>query len=512
MADKEYTQNIKQICELLQSDPTPEVIQGLRDAFETLGKQLKAGPFLEVFEATLSSIPFSALFSLLAAPDNKLIVTVAEVTGQLLKPVTWEMVHQTFEEYIVQGLAHPHPVVKTLVLRQFLKCEDKTAPFSTHYGPNVWKCLEGPKENEATHLAKQVLIHLSDKGILMEYLLSEESVSTIKQLLAGNASQRFRVYDVVVSAIKNTDSAFEFFRQEGIMDRFLQEGDTSDVLVAMNFYELLPTLCQSSVTYEYLDSSAVFTDALAQVDLSNTEPSVTSSLLRVSILKLFSRMADAEGISPPDFYGKYAIAPKMAGLIEESDDMDLKVTAIACIGAIGNNPKALGYLAQEKTALDALAAAYKSSYGQLRVECLRAIACIFGYSLTPSGELSQTCYDLYTKLDQIQFLVAVTKEIMKGFEDTGIAGLAVIEKMVRHAWGLHEVASYRNILNFLLMRDSSREKTVQKWQYSVLETIVNAPDARKEFAEDVWTQLTQYVKDGPYYAAASAQVALGSAS
>ncbi|KAJ2850835.1 hypothetical protein IWW36_001559 [Coemansia brasiliensis] len=481
MADKDYTQNIKQICELLQSDPAPEVIQGLRDAFENLSKQLKAGPFLEVFEATLSSIPFSALFSLLAAPDNKLIVTVAEVTGQLLKPVTWEMVHQTFEEYIVQGLAHPHPVVKTLVLRQFLKCEDKTVP-------------------------------LSDKGILMEYLLSEESVATIKQLLAGNASQRFRVYDVVMNAIKSTDSAFEFFRQEGIMDRFLQESDTSDVLVAMNFYELVPTLCQSTVTYEYLDSSAVFKDALAQVHLSKTESSVTSSLLRVSILKLFSRMADVQGISPPDFYGKYAIVPEMAGLIEESEDMDLKVTAIACIGAIGNSPKALGYLAQEKTGLDALAAAYKSSYGKLRVECLRAIACIFGYSLSPSGELSQACYDLYTKLDQIQFLVAVTKEIMKGFEDTGIAGLAVIEKMVRHAWGLHEVASYRNIINFLLMRDSSREKTVQKWQYSVIETIVHVPDAQNEFSEDIWTQLTKYVKDGPYYAAASAQVALDSAS
>ncbi|KAJ2361023.1 hypothetical protein H4S01_005455, partial [Coemansia sp. RSA 2610] len=97
MPEKEYEANIKQICELLQSDPTPEVIQGLRDAFEALSKQLRAGPFLEVFETTLSNIPFSALFSLLAAPDNKLIVTVAGVTGLLLKPVTWPMVHQTFE-------------------------------------------------------------------------------------------------------------------------------------------------------------------------------------------------------------------------------------------------------------------------------------------------------------------------------------------------------------------------------------------------------------------------------
>ncbi|KAJ1952160.1 hypothetical protein GGI12_006317, partial [Dipsacomyces acuminosporus] len=128
MGQKEYENTIKKICTLLQSDPTPEVIRALRQSFEDLGKQLRAGPFLEVFETTLSNIPFSALFSLLAAPDNKLIVIVAEVTGLLLKPVTWSMVHQTFEDYIIQGLGHPHRTVRCLVLSQFLKCTNKTDP------------------------------------------------------------------------------------------------------------------------------------------------------------------------------------------------------------------------------------------------------------------------------------------------------------------------------------------------------------------------------------------------
>ncbi|KAJ2090253.1 hypothetical protein GGI09_006170, partial [Coemansia sp. S100] len=64
--EKEYNKTIKQICILLQSEPTTEIIQGLREEFENLSKQLKAGPFLEVFETTLSNIPFAALFSLLA--------------------------------------------------------------------------------------------------------------------------------------------------------------------------------------------------------------------------------------------------------------------------------------------------------------------------------------------------------------------------------------------------------------------------------------------------------------
>ncbi|KAJ2537319.1 hypothetical protein IWW43_000087 [Coemansia sp. RSA 1935] len=485
MSEKEYVKNIKLICELLQSDPTPGVILKLRESFETLSKQLKAGPFLEVFEATLSNIPFSALFSLLAAPDNKLIVTVAEVTGQLLKPVTWPMVHQTFEEYIIQGLAHPHPVVKALVLRQFLKCEQKADP--------------------------QVLTHLCDIGMAMDYLLSEESVSAIKTLLAGNESQRFRVYDVVAAAIKDSDSSFEFFRQEGIVDLLLKEGSAKDVLVAMNFYELVPTLCESSVPYEYIESAGVFKNVLEQVQQAKTDDSVTSSLLRLSALKLFSRMADAKGISPASFYGKYAIAPELAELVLLPEPRsDLKITAITCVGTIGNNPEALEYLASEKTALEALVTVYNTSIGQLRVECLRAIACIFGYSTTPSGAASQICYELYAKLDDGKFLVGLTKEIMKGFEESCVAGLAVIQKLVHHAWGLHEIASYQNIVNFLLMRDSSRAKVAQQWQFSVIESIVKAPEAKSEFDDETFARLERYAREGPYYAVATARVAVES--
>ncbi|KAJ2495901.1 hypothetical protein GGH96_006181 [Coemansia sp. RSA 1972] len=480
MSEKEYVKNIKLICELLQTDPTPGVILKLREAFETLSKQLKAGPFLEVFEATLSNIPFSALFSLLAAPDNKLIVTVAEVTGQLLKPVTWPMVHQTFEEYIIQGLAHPHPVVKALVLRQFLKCEQKADP-------------------------------LCDIGMAMDYLLSEESVSAIKTLLAGNESQRFRVYDVVAAAIKDSDSSFEFFRQEGIVDLLLKEGSAKDVLVAMNFYELVPTLCESSVPYEYIEAAGVFKGVLEQVQQAKTDDSVTSSLLRLSALKLFSRMADAKGISPASFYGKYAIAPELAELVLLPEPRsDLKITAITCVGTIGNNPEALEYLASEKTALEALVTVYNTSIGQLRVECLRAIACIFGYSTTPSGAASQICYELYAKLDDGKFLVGLTKEIMKGFEESCVAGLAVIQKLVHHAWGLHEIASYQNIVNFLLMRDSSRANVAQQWQFSVIESIVKAPEAKSEFDDETFARLERYAREGPYYAVATARVAVES--
>ncbi|KAJ2077232.1 hypothetical protein H4R24_005254 [Coemansia sp. RSA 988] len=513
MSDKEYTRNIKQVCELLQSDPTPDVIQRLRDAFDNLSKQLKTGPFLEVFEATLSNIPFSALFSLLTAPDNRLIVTVAEVTAQLLRPVNWSMVHQTFEEYIIQGLDHPHPVVKSLVLNQFLKCEQKTDPFSAKYGPHIWRCLEGKSDNDTTKLAKQVLEHLCSVGMCLDYLLSEKSIQTIKALLTGDESQRFRVFDVVVTAIKQSDSVFEFFRQEGVVDLLLKEADTDDVLAVMNFHELVPSLCTSSVPFEYLDTAGVFDKALEQIRSAKAEETATSSLIRMSALKLFVRAVNAGGISPAKFLEKYAIVPELTELILLPDPRsDIKTTAIACLGTIASSSEALEYLSSEKAALAALVSVYNSSIADLRVECLRMISCIFGYSATPSGTASQVCYELYTQLDDGKFLVGLTKEIMKGFEESCIAGFSVIQKISLHAWGVHEIASYKNIVNFLLMRDPSRVKTAQQWQFAVIESIVNSPDAKKEFDGDTLTQLNKYAREGPYYVGSVPRVALQGSS
>ncbi|KAJ2307575.1 hypothetical protein IWW54_004350, partial [Coemansia sp. RSA 2705] len=348
-------------------------------------------------------------------------------------------------------------------------------------------------------------------GMSMDYLLSDESMSVVRLLLSGNETQRFRVYDVVAAAIGESDSAFEFFRQEGIVDMLVKEGDARDVLVAMNFYELVPTLCESSVPYEYLEAAGVFSDALKQVYKAKDDDSVTSSLMRLSALKLFSRMADAQGISPAKFYERHAIVPELGELVLLPEPgSDLKATAITCVGTIGNNAEALGYLATEKTALAALVTAYNSSFGHLRVECLRAITCIFGYSTTPSGAASQACYELYAQLDEGKFLVGLTKEIMKGFEESCVAGLAVIQKMALHAWGLHEIASYQNIVNFLLMRDSARVKTAQQWQFAVVESIVKAPAAKSEFDDDTYARLARYVREGPYFVAATAQVALES--
>ncbi|KAJ1952912.1 hypothetical protein EC988_003299 [Linderina pennispora] len=506
---KPYEETIKRICSLLQSEPTPDVIQGLRDSFDLLNRQLKAGPFLEVFEATLSNIPFSALFSLLAAPDNKLIVIVSELTGQLLRPVTWSMVHQTFEEYIIQGLDHPHPDVKCLVLNQFLKCDLSTDPFSPSYGPHIWKCLAGKQDSESIKLTKRVLAHLCRCPQGMDYLFTDESMKGVRKLLAGKEEERFRTYDVIVAAVGGSDSAFEFFKQEGIVDMFMNEGRSKDILVIMSFYEQLPDICATTAPFEYMDEQGVFQRALE--NLSDTaDEGVTGSLLRTASLKLFARMVDAKGLDPQQFLERYPVATVIREIIEDHSHSryDSTVTAINCLGAIGNNPAALEYLAEEDKALAALASLYNSSTGELRIECLKAIACIFGHSQAPTSTASQACFDLYMRLCDGKFLSSLVKEIMKGFEESCIAAFAVIQKMASHAWGVREIASVQNILSFLLTRDPSRGKTVQQWQYSAIESLAAATEAKASFDEETYKRLQKYVNNGPFYVESVPRVAM----
>ncbi|KAJ1796046.1 hypothetical protein LPJ56_007236, partial [Coemansia sp. RSA 2599] len=327
-----------------------------------------------------------------------------------------------------------------------------------------------------------------------------ESIAVIRKLLAGNESQKFRIYDVMAAAIKKSDSTFEFFRQEGVIDTFLGEAASGDVLVSVNFYETVPKLCSSSVPFEYLVSAGVFSKALQCLVDAEKDKSVTSSLTQVAVLKLFSRMVDVEGVDAKAFLEKHAFVPELTNILESSEtSSELRSTAVSCLGTVGNSPRALEYLAEEKRALSAFVDVYSSSLSQMRVECLQAIACIFGHSQTPSKETSQACYELYVQLDSGKFLVCLTKEIMKGFEESCVAGLAVIQKMALHAWGIREISNYQNVVNFLLMRDASRGKNAQQWQFSVIQEIVRSPSAKDAFDADTYARLSKYEKEGPYF-------------
>ncbi|KAJ2889668.1 hypothetical protein IWW38_004573, partial [Coemansia aciculifera] len=367
-------------------------------------------------------------------------------------------------------------------------------------------------DTDATKLAKQVLEHLCAVGMAAEYLLTDESILAVKRLLtSGGESQRFRVYDVIAAACAKSDAIFEIFRREGIIEMLLKESSAEDVLVVMNLYELLPTLCASPISFEYVDSSGVFAKALACIDKAKGDSGVMGSLLRVAGLKLFSRMVDAKGVKPAAFLEKYPITPRLGEMMLATEASgELTTTAINCLGAIGNNADALEYLANEKTALVALASVYDRSIGQLRVECMQAVACIFGHSASPSKATSQACYELYERLADGKFLMSLVKEIMKGFEESCVAGFAVIQKMALHAWGVREIASHQNALNYLLMRDSSRGRLVQQWQFAAIESIAKSEWAEAEFDAATLAQIQRYVKDGPYYVSSAPQVALGS--
>ncbi|KAJ2848727.1 hypothetical protein GGI22_005676, partial [Coemansia erecta] len=370
----------------------------------------------------------------------------------------------------------------------------------------------GKNDTEATKLAKRVLLHIFSVDSVTDHLLDKASLEVVNAILAGGESQRFRVYDVITIAASKSENIFELFRQKGIIDMFVKEGESGDILAVMSWHELLPIFCASTVAFNHLDSLGVFSKALQQLESSDAEAtSATDSLTRVSVLKLFSRMVDAPGVKPAEFFAKYDIAPVLGKFISlEGSEGELKSTAISCLGMIGNNTAVLEYLAAEKTALDALVETYGRSIGQLRVECLQTIACIFGHAPEPTSTSSQACYELYTQLAQGKFLASVIQEIMKGFEESCVAGFAAIQKMAMHAWGVREIASYKTVVNFLLTRDSKRVKAAQQWQFSTVQTIAESKDARSVFAPDDYSRLTRYAKEGPYYVNTTPQVAMES--
>ncbi|OMJ20213.1 hypothetical protein AYI69_g6302 [Smittium culicis] len=181
----DYNDTIKQICELLQSGTTPEAIKQLAEQFDMLSSFLTN------------------------APDNKLIVSVVNVTEKLLDPVTWDMIQEKFD-------------------------------FSNEYPSYIWACLKEPIDSELVQETSKALLSLSNYENFTEKLFDESSMEVIKSVLNMDASHRYLVYDIFINSIIQFEDSASFYEKESLISQIPLDISSNDPLIVLNALELIP--------------------------------------------------------------------------------------------------------------------------------------------------------------------------------------------------------------------------------------------------------------------------------
>jgi len=78
-------------------------------------------------------------------------------------------------------------------------------------------------------------------------------------------------------------------------------------------------------------------------------------------------------------------------------------------------------------------------------------------------------------------------------------------------WGRTEILGSPGFLEFLLNRESEREKEGKEAKYELLVELASSGDAKEVIGHDQDFLLREYVRLGPFYVAAQSQVAFQSA-
>ncbi|PVU97535.1 hypothetical protein BB561_000472 [Smittium simulii] len=475
MSEKAYDYNdtIEQVCELLQTATTPEAINELSAGFNRLSQDLTPplflflrvdGPFLEIFEAILTNISFSALFSLLAAPDNRLIVSVVELTEKLLEPVTWDMIHEKFENFICLGLDHPHTKVKILVLNQFLRCNLLSGKFNPNYAPSIWECLIGDSNSNHVNLSLNVLIHLSSYKNCAKFIYTEESLAVIHDILAMDTSHRFRVYDIVANTIINSEDATSIFEKNDILSKFASEFKSNDSLIIVNALELLPKMTQNKTAADYFISQNIL-DLLSDFIKDPEILGVKYDFLRSFSLKTFSKLINSKGLDFISISNKYSFINTLSKHLDQSSDITLRITSITCLGILALNSDFLKHLDTEYEILDQFLQILQSATGDVKLESLRTFSCILEKNPPIDTKVDEINQKLFKKC--FAFLL---KTIINNIEDQAIASFSVIQKFILYTWSHNIVSQSQSFLSFLVEK-SDFSLTLQDLKFSVITVI-----------------------------------------
>ncbi|PVV04188.1 hypothetical protein BB560_001328 [Smittium megazygosporum] len=422
--ENDYKVAIDEACELLQSATTPEAIKELVKAFDKLSDYLTHGPFLEVFEAILTNIAFSTLFSLLAAPDNRLIVSVANLTQKLLEPVTWDMIHEKF--------GHPHPKVKLMVLSQILRCDLSTDQFDVDYSPAIWECLIGKDEDQHINMA----LNLGSFENCVDFIYTQESISVIKKIMAIDYSHKFRVYDVIATSISNSDAVASVLIESNVLLSLVLDFSSSDPLAVSNCLNLLPKMTSSRTFCEYIASQNVF--------------DVISGLMKTG---------EIDGVSY-DFAKSFSIS------------------AVQALGDIASDREVLKSLYQQKHLLNEYISLMDSAIEDLKLQCLSTFVAILEKPIPINSEIADINHTLFSKLNNGDFLQTLLKNCSGVFDEEIFFSLKIIKYMIDYPWGYKELAQSQNFLNFLIEK-SNLNSSLKELKFSIISFFVKHQDFEK---------------------------------
>ncbi|RIA97789.1 26S proteasome non-ATPase regulatory subunit 5 [Glomus cerebriforme] len=510
-----FTSEIDTVKNFLRSPGSIDIAE-LANTLGIINVSIEGPNGEQIKQTILNSIPLTEFFTLLGGYSDTVTSAACKILEKLLQSMNYaDIMSSGLKEHLTLGLQFNSSEVRILALCQIEKClETEEAVQDLVRSPIFPVILEGLGYEDTLISTKvtEFLIKLADHTSGLRAIFDSGSIAILNQLSQGNETVKFRVFDLVSRISISSPEAFQLCESSGTLSAMTSEFNSTDLLLKLNAIETFSKIYQSYAGYLFLERAGIL-QSLVDVMAQDDDSDIVLILVKCAALKFFGKLSEIEEMDFAEADNKYKILSKMDSYLSSSN-MDIKITTINIIGVIGSNPRGLKLLSGSVTPniLGNFMDLYHHSVGDVKIACLQTISCLLGVSENQTPEFSDITHQIYLQIGGTPTpLSTLTSNTKQTLEDLRIASFAIMQKIALHPWGQTEMTNSKEFIDYILNRTTETTKLGKEWKFTIIQTLVKAPNAENIIPSNIFDRLTRYLREGPFYVRTEAAVAFETA-
>ncbi|XP_050697045.1 26S proteasome non-ATPase regulatory subunit 5-like [Eriocheir sinensis] len=463
-------------------------------------------------------IDLKSLFDAFNTSDQEQLELAVQVMGQLLPRLSPVEAVERFRGELLRGLQHPDEDVRRLVLKQVLRLVEAdsdaginifTSDVEMHQ--TVLRCV-GDKSLGVVKIASSVIVRACRHQAGLGAIFSPSSLSVLQEMVAiMESTMRFNVYELVVEVSLLGPAALNAAVSSGLVDRLLSEVTTGDGLTQLTALQLLTPLALSPGGRALLDEKGVTSKLMYLLSLAQSDP--IARLLTHGLLEFLGNIGQARPRQTLEEHGAVTlmVLQLASGHLDLGGDPSLQASALRALAHIGTTVEGKMVLAKCKHEMDQVLETLGTEAVQgpsnLKVVCIEVLTQLF--HLEPQ-ELKE---DIVSVLELWWANTLGVSEVVKlarmPFPDLHCAALGLLTTLATLPWGQRLIVGEPGLVEYILDRTTESDKQGMEAKWTLVEAIIKSPSALETFSEDQLSRLEKYFRQGPFYAEATVEVALG---
>lgn len=458
------------------------------------------------------NISFNILFECLETEDVDQIDVCCSLLSRLLGALPPTEVMACHE--IMTGLTHPSSSVYMLALGCIQKgVIDSGAAMVLARRPALLKLLIAGLSSDDGEISKGIKKCLTSFGKHQhgrESLLAGEASVELKRVQDSSSTNRYRVFECIVSIASVSEEALNFCAMSGFLDELLKDLDENDVLAQLNCVSLLADL--SSVQHGLLYLETIGTIARMESLFTRTEVDMMASLLLPGIIKFFGNLMH---LYPDQIHSRWSSMVSKVITFVPQPDPALAPVAIDTLGLIGSSSagkSALNSIGGTRmiNAVRHVGTLAFSSATNAELK-LRAMECLEQLFKLPSDHQNENLLNL----TQSWFAASSSNpmaELMRlcelPFLNIRCAAMAIMASIADQRWGQSALRNHPGFQEYIVNRETESEIRGWSAKYAVVNALVKAPElTRQVFGDPYFMKLRGYLLEGVFYHPTETEVA-----